>query len=51
MYVNVNVICVKFQFQMMEAAYYHLPSASDSERLKPYLQRQPVATPPHYPQV
>ncbi|KAL7028698.1 hypothetical protein ACKWTF_005960 [Chironomus riparius] len=38
------------QFQMMEAAYYHLPSASDSERLKPYLQRQPVATPPHYPQ-
>lgn len=38
------------QFQMMEAAYYHLPSPSDSERLRPYLQRNPVVTPPHYPQ-
>lgn len=38
------------QFQMMEAAYYHLPSPSDSERLRPYLQRQPIATPPHFPQ-
>lgn len=36
---------------MMEAAYYHLPSPSDSERLRPYLQRQPIATPPHFPQV
>lgn len=35
----------------MEAAYYHLPSPSDSERLRPYLQRQPIATPPHFPQV
>lgn len=40
-----------FQFQMMEAAYYHLPSPSDSERLRPYLQRQPIATPQHFPQV
>lgn len=39
------------KFQMMEAAYYHLPSPSDSERLRPYLQRQPIATPPHYQQV
>ncbi|CRK90795.1 CLUMA_CG004485, isoform A [Clunio marinus] len=38
------------QFQMMEAAYYHLPSPSDSERLRPYLQRQAIATPPHFPQ-
>lgn len=40
----------QIQFQMMEAAYYHLPTPSDSERLKSYLQRQPVQTPPHYPQ-
>lgn len=40
----------QIQFQMMEAAYYHLPTPSDSERLKTYLQRQPVQTPPHYPQ-
>lgn len=36
---------------MMEAAYYHLPSPSDSERLRPYLQRQPISTPQHFPQV
>ncbi|EAA14776.5 AGAP009030-PA, partial [Anopheles gambiae str. PEST] len=40
----------QIQFQLMEAAYYHLPTPSDSERLRPYLQRQPVQTPPHYPQ-
>lgn len=40
----------QIQFQMMEAAYYHLPTPSDSERLRTYLQRQPVQTPPHYPQ-
>lgn len=34
----------------MEAAYYHLPTPSDSERLRTYLQRQPVQTPLHYPQ-
>ncbi|CAO1396294.1 unnamed protein product [Diamesa serratosioi] len=38
------------QFQMMESAYYHLPSPSDSERLRPYLTRQPMQTPPHFPQ-
>jgi CCR4-NOT transcription complex subunit 3 len=36
---------------MMEIAYRHLPTPSDSERLRPYLQRNPVQTPPHYPQV
>lgn len=35
----------------MEAAYYHMPQPSDSERLRNYLHRQPVQTPPHYPQV
>ncbi|XP_053697799.1 CCR4-NOT transcription complex subunit 3 isoform X1 [Sabethes cyaneus] len=40
----------QIQFQMMEAAYYHLPSPSDSERLRTYLQRQPVQTPQHFPQ-
>ncbi|XP_053673335.1 CCR4-NOT transcription complex subunit 3 [Anopheles nili] len=40
----------QIQFQLMEAAYYHLPTPSDSERLRPYLQRQPVQTPPHFPQ-
>lgn len=41
----------QLQFQMMEAADYHLPTPSDSERLKTYLHRQPVPTPAHYPQV
>lgn len=41
----------QLQFQMMEAAYYHLPAPSDSERLRTYLQRQPIQTPAHYPQV
>lgn len=41
----------QLQFQMMEAAEYHLPQAMDSERLRTYLQRQPVQTPASYPQV
>lgn len=41
----------QLQFQMMEAAEYHLPQPMDSERLRTYLQRQPVQTPPSYPQV
>ncbi|XP_052869816.1 CCR4-NOT transcription complex subunit 3 isoform X3 [Anopheles cruzii] len=40
----------QIQFQRMEAAYYHLPTPSDSERLRTYLQRQPVQTPGHFPQ-
>ncbi len=38
------------QFQMMESAFYHLPAPSDAERLRPYLHRQPITTPLHYPQ-
>lgn len=39
------------QFQMMEAAYYHMPHPSDSERLRTYLPRNPVPTPVYYHQV
>uniref|UniRef100_A0A1B0CA43 Putative ccr4-not transcription complex subunit 3 isoform x4 n=1 Tax=Lutzomyia longipalpis TaxID=7200 RepID=A0A1B0CA43_LUTLO len=31
----------QLQFQMMEAAFYHLPTPSDCERLRTYQQRQP----------
>uniref|UniRef100_A0A336LF05 CCR4-NOT transcription complex subunit 3 n=1 Tax=Culicoides sonorensis TaxID=179676 RepID=A0A336LF05_CULSO len=40
----------QIQFQLMEATFYHMPQPCDSERLRNYLQRQPVQTPPHYPQ-
>ncbi|XP_067621136.1 CCR4-NOT transcription complex subunit 3 isoform X2 [Eurosta solidaginis] len=40
----------QLQFKMMEAAYYHLPTPADSERLNIYLPRTPVPTPQHYPQ-
>ncbi|XP_037957817.1 CCR4-NOT transcription complex subunit 3 isoform X2 [Teleopsis dalmanni] len=40
----------QMQFQMMEAAYYHLPTPSDSEKLTTYFHRTPVQTPAHYPQ-
>lgn len=40
----------QLQFQMMEAAEYHLPQPMDSERVRTYLQRQPVQTPASYPQ-
>lgn len=45
--------CFSPQFRMMEAAYCHLPTPSDSDKPRPYnlLQRQPMPTPPHYPQV
>jgi CCR4-NOT transcription complex subunit 3 len=36
---------------MMESAYYHMPTPSDSERLRTYLHRQSVQTPQHFPQV
>jgi len=39
------------QFQMMEAAYYHLPQPMDTEKLQTYFHRAPVLTPSHYPQV
>lgn len=38
------------QFQMMEAAYFHMPHPSDSERLRPYLPRNPCPTPLYYHQ-
>ena len=38
-------------FSMLEAASHHLPHPSDSERLRPYLPRNPRHTPPYYPQV
>ncbi|XP_031835063.1 CCR4-associated factor Not3 isoform X5 [Nomia melanderi] len=41
----------QMQFQMMEAAYYHMPHPSDSERLRPYLPRNLCPTPPYYQQV
>ena len=39
------------QFQMMEAAYYHMPHPSDSERLRSYLPRNLCQTPQWYQQV
>ncbi|EZA53169.1 CCR4-NOT transcription complex subunit [Ooceraea biroi] len=41
----------QLQFQMMEAAYYHMPHPSDSERLRSYLPRNTCTTPPYYQQV
>ncbi|XP_017085363.2 CCR4-NOT transcription complex subunit 3 isoform X2 [Drosophila eugracilis] len=41
----------QMQFQMMEAAYYHLPQPMDTEKLQTYFHRAPVPTPPHYPQL
>lgn len=39
------------QFQMMEAAYYHMPQPADSERIRTYLPRNQYHTPPYYNQV
>lgn len=38
------------QFQLMEAAFYHMPQPSDSERIRTYLPRQPFSTPTYYNQ-
>ncbi len=40
-----------FQYKMLEAAFQHMPHPSDSERLRPYLPRNPCPTPPYYPQL
>merc|ERR1719469_434249 len=40
----------QFQYSMLEAASHHLPHPSDSERLRPYLPRNPCGTPHYYPQ-
>ncbi|XP_038220691.1 CCR4-NOT transcription complex subunit 3 isoform X2 [Zerene cesonia] len=39
------------QFQMMEAAFYHMPHPSDSERTRVYLPRNICQTPAYYNQV
>ena len=36
---------------MLEAAFTHMPHPSDSEKLRPYLPRNPCATPVYYPQL
>ena len=41
----------ELQFKRLQAAYYHMPHPADSERLRLHFPRQPVLTPPHYPQV
>merc|ERR1719479_335940 len=41
----------QLQYAMLEAAFNHMPHPSDSERLRPYLPRNPCATPPYYPQL
>ncbi|CAD6230980.1 GSCOCG00006907001-RA-CDS [Cotesia congregata] len=40
----------QLQFAMMEAAFYHMPHPSDSERLRSYLPRNLCQTPPYYQQ-
>ncbi|XP_059482739.1 CCR4-NOT transcription complex subunit 3 isoform X3 [Neocloeon triangulifer] len=40
----------QFQLQMLEAAYFHLPHPSDSEKLRSYLPRNPCPLPLYYPQ-
>lgn len=41
----------QMQYAMLEAAYLHMPHPSDSERLRPYLPRNPCPTPTYYPQL
>ena len=41
----------QLQYQMLESAYLHMPHPSDSERLRPYLPRNPCTTPQYYPQL
>jgi len=41
----------QYQFQMLDAAFYHMPHPSDTERVRPYIPRNPVATPHYYIQV
>ncbi|XP_071860279.1 CCR4-associated factor Not3 isoform X1 [Bombus fervidus] len=40
----------QLQFQLMEAAHYHMPEPSDSERLRSYLPRNSCVTPSYYQQ-
>ena len=41
----------QLQYAMLEAAFTHMPHPSDSEKLRPYLPRNPCATPVYYPQL
>ncbi len=41
----------QMQYAMLEAAFLHMPHPSDSERLRPYLPRNPCPTPTYYPQL
>ena len=41
----------ELQFKMLQAAFFHMPHPSDSERLRLHLPRQPCQTPVYYPQV
>lgn len=41
----------QMQYAMLEAAFHHMPHPSDSERLRPYLPRNPCQTPTYYPQL
>ncbi|XP_050301258.1 CCR4-NOT transcription complex subunit 3 isoform X2 [Anthonomus grandis grandis] len=38
----------QLQFQLMEAAYFHMPHPSDTERIRTYLARNPCNTPSYY---
>ncbi|KAH7950341.1 hypothetical protein HPB49_022712 [Dermacentor silvarum] len=39
-----------YQLRLLEAASMHMPHPSDSERLRPYLPRNPTQVPSYYPQ-
>lgn len=41
----------QYQFQMLDSAHYHMPVPADAERMRQFLPRNPIPTPPYYPQV
>ncbi|ODM97272.1 CCR4-NOT transcription complex subunit 3, partial [Orchesella cincta] len=40
----------QYQFQMLDTAHYHMPVPADAERMRQFLPRNPIPTPPYYPQ-
>jgi CCR4-NOT transcription complex subunit 3 len=40
----------QYQFQMLDTANYHMPVPADAERMRQFLPRNPIPTPPYYPQ-
>ncbi|CAL8122534.1 unnamed protein product [Orchesella dallaii] len=40
----------QYQFQMLDSAHYHMPVPADAERMRQFLPRNPIPTPPYYPQ-